>query len=306
MILVRVSGIFRHLSFAIGQPDSPAMPAPSPNIIRAACFRIGRVVLPAYAAALLFVAGCQNQILYQPRRGSEAGFIAEARRRGIGPWRDSQGRLIGWQRPNPRAANRLVVFHGNAGCALDRSHYVNAFEALGGGAEWEVRIFEYPGYGPRPGSVGKPAFIAEGRAAVQELLAADSRPVFLLGESIGSGTACALAGEVPGRIAGLALVVPFARLQEVAQEKFRWLPAGLLLRDKFDNIAALASYQGRVAIVIAENDEVVGAAQGQRLHGSCRAPKLLITLPGAGHNTIDLQPDAPWFRQTSEFLLRSR
>ena len=89
-------------------------------------FRIGRAVLAGYAGSLLLVAGCQNQILYQPRRGSEAGFIAAARQRDLQPWRDAQGRLIGWFRPNPRAAHRLVVFHGNAGCALDRSDSVRS------------------------------------------------------------------------------------------------------------------------------------------------------------------------------------
>jgi alpha-beta hydrolase superfamily lysophospholipase len=266
-------------------------------------FRIGRVVVAGYAGVLLLVAGCQNQLIYHPQRGAEAEFIAAARERGLQPWRDAKGRLIGWVRPNPRAAHRLVVFHGNAGCALDRGYCVEAFGAMGGGADWEVRIFEYPGYGPRPGSPGKDAFIAEGRAAVQEMLAADPRPIFLLGESIGSGPACALAADFPGRIAGLALVVPFARMQEVAQTHFRWLPTGLLLRDKFDNIATLAGYRGSVVFVVASEDEVVGAAQGMKLHASCFAPKLLISLAGARHNSINIRPDAPWFQQTSAFLL---
>lgn len=274
--------------------------------MKARLYRLGRVVLAGYAGALLLVAGCQNQILYQPRRGSAAALIADARARGLEPWRNAEGRLIGWVRPNPRAAQRLVVFHGNAGCALDRSYYADAFGALRGGAGWEVRILEYPGYGSRPGPLGKTAFLAAGRAALQDLGAADPRPIFLLGESLGSGVACALAADPPGRIAGLALVVPFARLEEVAQEKFRWLPAGLILRDKFDNMAALAGSRCPVVIVIAGEDEVVGAAQGRKVYESCPAPKLLITLTGAGHNSIDVQPDAPWFRQTSDFLLRPR
>ena len=265
-------------------------------------FRLGRAVLLAYVVLLLLVAGCQNSILYHPQHGSEEDFIASARRRNIQPWRDAQGRLIGWHRPNPRAANRLVVFHGNAGCAIDRSHYIDAFESLGAGADWEVWILEYPGYGSRAGSVGKTAFIEAGRNAVRQLLATDSRPLHLLGESIGSGVACALAGEMPDRIAGLALVVPFARLQEVAREKFRWLPVGLLLRDKFDNIAALAAYRGRVAIVVADSDEVVGAAQGRKLHETYAGPKLLVVLPGAGHNSFDIQPWAPWFGKVGDFL----
>jgi len=269
-------------------------------------FRLGRAALLTYLILLLLVAGCQNAILYHPERGTEENFIAAARRKNIQPWRDENGRLIGWQRPNPRAENRLVVFHGNAGCALDRSYYLKAFESFRAGADWEVRIFEYPGYGPRAGSPGKAAFIEAGRAAVRELLASDARPLHLLGESIGSGTACALAGEMPDRTAGLALVVPFARLQEVAQEKFRWLPVGLLLRDKFDNIASLAGYRGPVAIVIADSDEVVGPAQGRKLNASYTGPKLLIVLPGAGHNSFDIEPGAPWFGKVGAFLRGGR
>ncbi len=268
--------------------------------------RLLRAVAIAYVVLLLLLAGCQNRILYQPQRGSEEDFIAAARRRNIQPWRDAQGHLIGWHRPNPRAANRLVVFHGNAGCALQRDYYIDAFQSLDGGADWEVWIFEYPGYGSRPGSPGRSAFLPAGRLALQALLAADPRPLFLLGESIGSGAACALAGEMPGRIAGLALVVPIARLQEVAQEKFRWLPMGLLLRDRFDNIASLASYRGRVAVVIADSDEVVGAAQGRKLHENYPGPKLLIVLEAAGHNSFDIQPDAPWFGNVSNFLRGAR
>ena len=269
-------------------------------------FRLGRVALLVYTGLLLLVAGCQSSLLYFPKRGEEEAMIGEARLQKIHPWRDANGRLIGWHGPNPRAANRLVVFHGNAGRALDRSYYIDAFEALGAGADWEVWILEYPGYGSRSGSPGKTAFIEAGRQAVQQLLAADSRPLHLLGESIGSGTACALAGEMPDRIAGLALIVPLARLQEVAQQKFRWLPVGLLLRDKFDNIAALASYRGRVAIVVAGSDEVVGAAQGRKLHDSYTGPKLLIVLTGAGHNSFDIHETAPWFGKVSAFLRSAR
>lgn len=265
-------------------------------------FRLGRAVLLAYLVLLLLVAGCQNSLLYHPRRGSEEDFLAEARKRNIMPWRDGAGRFIGWHRPNPRAANRLVVFHGNAGCALDRAYYIDMFSALADGADWEVWIFEYPGYGPRRGSLGKTAFMEAGRLALKHLIAADARPLFLLGESIGSGPACALAAEMPDRIAGLALVVPIARMQEVAQEKFPWLPVGLFLRDKFDNIAALAAYRGPIAFVVAEADEVVGAPQGRKLHAAYGGPKLLIVLPGAGHNSFDIHPFAPWATTAGAFL----
>jgi pimeloyl-ACP methyl ester carboxylesterase len=212
--------------------------------------------------------------------------------------------LIGWRRPNTNAAARLLVFHGNAGYALHRDYYADAFGSLDAGRRWEVLLFEYPGYGARPGPLGRKAFVAAGTAAVDELLAADSRPLYLLGESIGSGPVCEIAAARPDRIAGVVLVVPFARLVDVARAHFPFLPVGLLLRDKFDNPAALKTYRGPVAVVVAEQDEIVGAAQGRALHEAIRPPKLLIELPGAGHNRFPTEPDAAWFREVSEFLRR--
>ena len=262
--------------------------------------RLARVCVLVYVGLCLTVAGCQNKMLYFPTRHSESAALAHAAESGMEPWRDAQGKLIGWTRPAPRATARLLVFHGNAGCALDRICYVDAFG--GEGRMWEVCIMEYPGYGAREGSPGKDNFIAAGRAAVENLLATDKRPVFLLGESIGSGTAAALAGAMPEQIAGVAMVIPFARLEEVAKAKFPWLPVSLLLRDKFDNIAALAPFRGPAVFVIAENDEVVGPAQGRKLHAAYAGPKKLIVLPGATHNNFPTEPDAQWFRDVRDFL----
>ena len=262
--------------------------------------RLVRVCALVYIGVCLLVAGCQNQMLYFPTRHTEAAALERASHSRLEPWRDAHGKLIGWKRPASHASARLLVFHGNAGCASDRAYYADAFGAMG--TTWEVCILEYPGYGSREGSPGKSSFIAAGRAAVEDLFATDSRPVFLLGESIGSGTAAALAGAMPDIIAGAVMMIPFARLEEVAKEKFPWLPVSLLLRDKFDNIAALAAFHGPVGFVIAENDEVIGAAQGRKLHTAYAGPKKLIVLPGATHNNFPTEPGAQWFRDASDFV----
>ena len=263
---------------------------------------IVRTLAITYAALVLLVAGCQNTLLYHPSRGSESDMLAHAMRNNIEPWRDEKGNIIGWQRPNPRATARLVVFHGNAGEAMHRSYYLDAFQSLDGGAKWEVFLFEYPGYGARPGDVGRKSFLTAGKAAVEELLATDTRPVFILGESVGSGVASDIVDALPTRIAGLALVTPFARMQEVAHAQFPWLPTSLILRDKYDNIAALAHYPGPVAIVIAAEDEVVGPDQGRKLHDNYPGRKTLITLPGVGHNYLPTGRNAEWFQRISDFL----
>jgi pimeloyl-ACP methyl ester carboxylesterase len=259
--------------------------------------RLARIALLVYVGLCIGIAGCQSTMLYFPAKHTEPAALARASDGGLEPWRDAHGMLIGWKRPVARAKARMLVFHGNAGFALDRTYYADAF-----GAGWEVCILEYPGYGSRDGSPGKESFIAAGRAAVENLLATDKRPVFLLGESIGSGPAAALAGAMPEKIAGAVMMIPFARLAEVAKAKFPWLPVSLLLRDKFDNIAALGSFHGPVVFVIAEDDEVIGPAQGRKFHTAYAGPKKLIVLPGATHNNFPTEPDALWFRETSDFL----
>lgn len=236
-------------------------------------------------------------MLYFPTKHSEPAALEHAKDIGLEPWRDEAGALVGWRRPSVKAFARLLIFHGNAGCALDRDYYANAF-----GGHWEVYLFEYPGYGSRDGKPGKSAFIEAGTAAVENLLSTDSRPIFLLGESIGSGTAAAIAGAMPAKIGGVALMLPFARLEEVAKEKFPWLPVSLLLRDKFDNIGALSTYRRPIAVIVAEKDEVVGSAQGHKLYEAYAGPKKLIILPNATHNRFPSGPDAEWFREVSLFF----
>lgn len=260
--------------------------------------RLALILVLVYVGVLLLLAGFQNRLLYFPTTAPLAELRDAARRQGLEPWKNAQGETIGWHLPNPTARRRLVVFHGNAGHALHRTYYALGFSQF----DYDVYLFEYPGYGARAGAAGKAAFLATGRAAINELLAADPRPIVLLGESIGSGTACALAAELPDRIAGLALVVPIARLAEVASRHFTYVPINLILRDRFDNIASLAQYRGPVAFVVAQNDEVVSAAQGFKLHASYPGSKHLITLPDYGHNNFPTYPAASWWGEVARFL----
>jgi alpha-beta hydrolase superfamily lysophospholipase len=227
---------------------------------------------------------------------------------GCRPWRDASGNIIGWKsaRNGPHAANRLVVFHGNAGYTLHRTHYLKGFEQLDHGRLWEVYLFEYPGYGARPGKLGQKPFTEAGLRALEALKAEDSRPIYLAGESLGSGLACKLAQRKPEDVAGLFLVTPYTRMTDVAAHHYGLLPVRLLLLDRWDNVAALHAYRGPLAVLIAGQDEVVTAAQGHQLFDGYAGPKRLWVQPGATHNTVDFHPASPWWREVSDFLLDRR
>jgi len=257
-------------------------------------------------AGCAVVGGFQRNLIYFPSHETEPNLLRFARDEGFEPWRDETGAIIGWKsiHPGHHAANRMLVFHGNAGYALHRIHYVSGFQEIDGGPQWEVYLFEYPGYGARPGAVGQEQFVKAGLRALEALKAKDSRPVFLLGESLGSGAACAVAHAAPDRVAGLFLVTPFARMGDVAAHHFGFLPVRLILLDRWDNVTALRGYHGPMAMLIAGQDEVVTAAQGRLLYEGYAGPKRLWTEAGAGHNTINFSPAAPWWHEVSDFLLK--
>lgn len=273
-------------------------------VTKSKLLRLLRTVAVCYLLLCVLIGLLQRYLIYMPFRETESALIAQADRIGAEPWRDSSGAVIGWKSvPGPAAppANRLVVFHGNAGYALHREYYFAGFGELDDGRTWEVLIFEYPGYGARPGKIGESSFIQAGVEALGTL-AADPRPIYLLGESLGSGLASALAARHPQRVAGVFFVTPLASLSGVAAHHYPFLPVRFLLRDQWDNTAALQRFGGPVAVLIAEEDEVVTAAQGLRLFESYTGPKRLWTLRGARHNEIDFSPAAPWWREVSDFL----
>lgn len=255
--------------------------------------------LGAYAGLCLLAFLAQRRLMYFPSRGAEAAALQRAACLGLVPWRNPSGQLLGWRRsPSYGDRPRVLLLHGNAGDALDRSEYLPVLEAAG----YEGVLLEYPGYGPRAGHPSEASLVAEARSALRQLRLEAPVPVLLLGESLGSGVAVQLAVADPGFVAGLLLSVPFARMSEVAAQHYGFLPMGLLLRDRWDSLGAVQAYPGPVAVLVAGRDEVVGATQGRRLAAGCPGPVRLWELPQAGHNEVPLIPGRPPWTEMLAFV----
>jgi pimeloyl-ACP methyl ester carboxylesterase len=243
----------------------------------------------------------QRQLIYFPERASERALLAQAAAIGLQPWHGREGELIGWRStPSGEAERRMLVFHGNAGYALHRVYYAAGLAATRAG--WDAYLFEYPGYGARAGEPSESSIGEAATRALQGLLESDARPLYLTGESLGCGVASQLAASYPDAVQGLLLVTPFTRLGDVAAHHYPFLPVRVLLSERYDSVAALARYRGPVAFLLAGRDEVVPAALGRQLHDGYAGPKWLRIQPQAGHNSLDVSPRAPWWREASEFL----
>lgn len=179
--------------------------------------------------------------------------------------------------------------HGNASCAFQCGHYADVIQQV---APFDVFVVEYPGYENRPGS---PSENGLDKAADEAIgLLAINPPIYLLGESLGTGVATYLAGKHPNEVAGVVLLGAYNHLSAVAQTHLWILPVDLLLRDRFPSDQYLRTYHGPVAILVAGKDMVVPPRFGRRLYESYDGPKRLWEFPKGNHGTVMQQPPQIW------------
>ncbi len=226
-----------------------------------------RIVLLCAAAYLLFVFACalfQRRLLYFPTHHRE--------HMGLTSWREG-GELIGYARQVPDPGTVWLFLHGNAGQAGDRGYVLRSFADRDA-----VYILEYPGYGERQGSPSLTSFNAAARQAYDLLRARfPGTPVAVAAESIGCGPAAMLA-TAPHPPDKIVLILPFDTLANVAAGHYPLLPVRLLLRDNWDNVAALRGYDGQLELIGAQGDTIIPLS---------RARALAKTKPSAVFRTIE-------------------
>lgn len=252
----------------------------------------------AYMALCLLMFFMQRRMLYYPAKTPVAEQLRFAQGAGLEPWLDASGVRIGWKRVSPDAAvQSWLVFHGNAGLAVQRAHWADALERASSGRVLSVYVLEYPGYGGREGSPTEPSLTAAALAGFDAIPGTDR--IHLLGESLGCAVAAQVARYRPERVGGLVLVSPFNRLADVAAYHYPWLPVRWLVKDHWESDAALRNFPGPVAILAAARDSIVPARYAQRLHDGHPGPKWLHVIPGEDHNFFVF--DQAWFREAVAF-----
>jgi len=243
-------------------------------------------VLAAYLALAAWAFVTQRAQIYFPVPAVERPGAAVL-------WLESQGERIKVWTVVRDGAPALVYFGGNAeevGANLD------AFAAAFPGHA--LFLVNYRGYG---GSGGRPSeqALAADALAVFDHVQARHAEVAVMGRSLGSGVAVRLASERP--VSHLVLVTPFDSLVELAREYFRWLPVGLLLRDRYDSAARAPAVTAPVLVVIAAEDEIIPRQRAEALVAAFDPTRVQVVIEaGVGHNTLDFAPG--YLRAVSAFL----
>lgn len=254
------------------------------------------VALPVlcYLALMLWVYLFQERFLYFPDSSTPdlAGNF------GLRPWPDKEN-FHGFisNKPLENSKGTFLVWHGNAGSALNRTYFTDALERRG----YRVILAEYPGYCGRPGNLSEKSFISDALSALDHVRNEFGAPIYLIGESLGCGVATAAVKE-RSWVNGVILITPWTDLPALAQSKFWYLPARWFVRDRYDNIRNIRDYTGPVAVLLAGNDEVVPLKHGQRLFDNLKSPKRLWLFPASGHNSWPAGASEKWWDEAIDFI----
>lgn len=257
------------------------------------------VALLAYFAVIVFAYLRQEKMIYFPYRFSRAEAADRAGRLGLLLWpansADYHG-LVSKDFPG-RSKGVVLIFHGNAGSAVDRFYYVAGIQRLG----YRVVLFEYPGYGARTGSLRETVFVADALRAARAAVDEFGGPLYVWGESLGCAVASALAGSGEVAVKGIVMVTPWDTLPDLAQNLHWYAPARWMIRDRYDNICNLRDFKGPIAVVMAGKDEIIPNRRTRRLFESLPAEKKLWILRNAGHNDWLAVVDDTWWKEIMEF-----
>ena len=177
----------------------------------------------------------------------------------------------------------VIYFHGNAGLVGSRGN-VGRYQLLRESG-FNVLAVEYRGYGvsSAAGMPSEAGVHADARAAWEHLTrtrgVAPER-IVVYGWSLGSGPATKLASET--RPAALITEGGFTSLPAVGAELYPWLPVGLIMRTRFDNLARASSVASPWLILHGRQDEEIPFSHGEAL--SAAAPRARLVTLAAGHD----------------------
>jgi hypothetical protein len=253
--------------------------------------RILAIVAVAYGLYALLLFGLQRSVMY-PGRRLVAPPLPTNHPELERYWLTAGlGGVEAWYLPSlpPDSTRRgpaLLFFHGNYELI---DGWIDGFASIRNRG-YGVMLVEYPGYGRSEGEPSLRSIMQTAVAAYDRLAARDDvdpTQIVLYGRSLGGGPASRLASLRPA--AAVVLQSAFSDVRSFARE---FLLPPFLVRDRFDNVAALHDFDGPVLIVHGESDDVIPVAHAHRLADGI--PNSTLRIVSCAHNDCPPDWDAFW------------
>src|SRR5215470_17848626 len=193
-------------------------------------------------------------------------------------------RVIAWHIPPRGDQPVFLYFHGNGGALRYRADRYRALTQDGSG----LVALSYRGYGGSSGRPSEAGLIEDARAAYA--FAAERYPegrLVLLGESLGTGVAVALAAEK--KVARLVLESPYLSTVAIAASAYPFVPVRFLMKDQFRSDLRIRNVTAPVLIVHGDRDTVIPIESGEQLYALIAGPKRFLRVPGGGHEDLGMR-----------------
>jgi pimeloyl-ACP methyl ester carboxylesterase len=259
-----------------------------------ACIRLFFLIIPGS----LLLSSCSN-LFYYPNKGHiyyapeitgytpEDVYFTDA----------AQRKLHGWWLPAKKTPTKatIIFFHGNAENLT--SHYLHL--AWITAEEYNLFIFDYPGYGLSEGKPTPESCVDSGHAAVDWVINNKSpkdEPIIIYGQSMGGIVALRTAIDKKSEI-NLKLVVAdstFDSFQHIAQNKLAksWLTwliqplSYILLSDHWAPGDLKSISPSPVLVIHGLKDVIVEPELGERIFEKLAEPKTLWKISDGTHTDV--------------------
>lgn len=163
----------------------------------------------------------------------------------------------------------LVFFHGNAGSLNNRIYKLNKINEL----NLNFLIVSWRGFSGNQGKPTETGLYQDARNTIKwlEQKGITKNNIILYGESLGTGVALELAKS--SMYAGVILESPYTSMVEMAQKIYPFLPAFILVRDRFDSQLKIKKNISPTLIMHGEMDTLVPVRMGKKLFQEANNPK---------------------------------
>ena len=268
--------------------------------------RLAIYAVIGYVTICVYLSAMQTRMIYVGSTDaiSTGAAIEQAKAAGLVPWDHTTLGVAapqGYVRPDfaaPAPRGTVVFFHGNGESAWRWVNNVDAITRRG----FRVFLYEYPDYGGRPGRPSEATIVPDARALVRSLDQAGYGPIYLWGQSLGSGVAAAVCADATLPIEGLTLVTPWDNIANVGLYFYPYLPVRLLMIDKYDSIANLQDFHHPICVIRGDRDGTVPQALTLNLYENLPEPKKMILMEGYGHGDWPSSPELAWWDDALDFI----
>ncbi|MCB9452604.1 MAG: alpha/beta fold hydrolase [Anaerolineaceae bacterium] len=199
----------------------------------------------------------------------------------------------------------LLYFHGNGEIASDYDSMATLFHEAG----VSLLVVDYRGYG---WSTGKPlisTLLSDAETVLQAVpdivqrAGITNKALFLMGRSLGSAPASHLASRHAAALKGVIIESGFAHEPSLFQRLM--IPENLLKQvpSVFGNVGKIAGSRLPLLVIHGEKDTLIPVENGQALFDTSPAEvKMLLRIPGAGHNDLLIYGLGPYFAAIAQFV----